>query len=358
MEKKLDAVCVGAAIVDIPLQPVNRDMFEIESFPLQQISMTIGGDAINEATIMSRLGHRIGLMSMVGRDAVGNFIIEHCEKNGIDYSGIKVREGIDTSINVGLVTADGERTFVTNRNGSLWKMTIDDVDLSRLKEARLLSLASIFNNPLLDCQALVKIFQEAKAQDMIICADMIKARLGEKIVILGAGCIGLMTLQGCKSLGATDIVVVDVMPKRLEMAKELGASAVINGMEEDTISRCKELVGELGADIVFETAGSQITAKQAPQIVARGGRIMIVGTIPGEVPIDFLKINREVTIQTVFRYANNYPMTIDAIASGKFDVKSMVTHVYDYQDVQKAFEESVHCKKDIIKGVIKIEDAE
>lgn len=181
MEKKLDAICVGAAIVDIPLQPVNRDMFEIESFPLQQISMTIGGDAINEATIMSRLGHKIGLMSMVGRDAVGNFIIEHCEKNGIDYSGIRVREGIDTSINVGLVTADGERTFVTNRNGSLWKMTIDDVDLSRLKEARLLSLASIFNNPLLDCPALVKIFQEAKAQDMIICADMIKARLGETL---------------------------------------------------------------------------------------------------------------------------------------------------------------------------------
>lgn len=181
MEKKLDAICVGAAIVDIPLQPVNRDMFEIESFPLQQISMTIGGDAINEATIMSRLGHKIGLMSMVGRDAVGNFIIEHCEKNGIDYSGIKVREGIDTSINVGLVTADGERTFVTNRNGSLWKMTIDDVDLSRLGEARLLSLASIFNNPLLGCQALVQIFQEAKKQDMIICADMIKARLGETL---------------------------------------------------------------------------------------------------------------------------------------------------------------------------------
>lgn len=181
MEKKLDAVCVGAAIVDIPLQPVSRDMFEIESFPLQQISMTIGGDAINEATIMSRLGHKIGLMSMVGRDAVGNFIMEHCEKNGIDYSGIKVREGIDTSINVGLVTADGERTFVTNRNGSLWKMTIDDVDLSRLGEARLLSLASIFNNPLLDCEALVQIFREAKKQDMIICADMIKARLGETL---------------------------------------------------------------------------------------------------------------------------------------------------------------------------------
>ena len=116
VEKKLDVICVGAAIVDIPLRPVSRDMFEIESFPLQQISMTIGGDAINEATIITRLGHKAALMSMVGKDAVGNFIIEHCEKNGIDYKGVKRREGIDTSINVGLVTADGERTFVTNRN--------------------------------------------------------------------------------------------------------------------------------------------------------------------------------------------------------------------------------------------------
>lgn len=81
---------------------------------------------------------------------------------------------------------------------------------------------------------------------------------------------------------------------------------------------------------------------------------MIVGTIPGETPINFLKINREVTIQTVFRYANDYPTTIQAISKGGFDVKSMVTHIYDYEEVQRAFEESVNCKKDIIKGVIKI----
>lgn len=61
-------------------------------------------------------------------------------------------------------------------------MTIDDVDLSKLSEARLLSLASIFNNPLLDCKgSLVRIFQEAKKQGMMICADMIKARLGETL---------------------------------------------------------------------------------------------------------------------------------------------------------------------------------
>ncbi|AEB07593.1 Alcohol dehydrogenase zinc-binding domain protein [Coriobacterium glomerans PW2] len=179
------------------------------------------------------------------------------------------------------------------------------------------------------------------------------ARLGKKIVILGSGCIGLMVLQGCKSLGATEIVVVDVMPKRLEMAKKLGATWTVNATKEDTVARCREILSG-GADIVFETAGAKVTALQATDIVDRGGNIMIVGTIPEPVPIDFLKINREVTIQTVFRYVNNYPMTIEAISQGRFDVASMVSNVYDFEDVQHAFEESVSNKANIIKGVIKV----
>jgi sugar/nucleoside kinase (ribokinase family) len=175
----LDVVCVGAAIVDIPLQPVNKNIFDSESYPLNQIAMTIGGDAINEATVMSRLGHKIGLMSLIGDDAVGHFILEHCRSNGIDTLGMKIRKDIDTSINVGLVTPDGERTFVTNRNGSLWKMNIDDINLDFITRGKILSFASIFNNPLLNNDAMVKIFKKAKAAGMIICADMIKPRLGE-----------------------------------------------------------------------------------------------------------------------------------------------------------------------------------
>lgn len=178
----------------------------------------------------------------------------------------------------------------------------------------------------------------------------------KKIVILGAGCIGLMTLQACRSMGATEIIVADVIQKRLDMAKQLGAAYVVNGKEEDTVTRTRELFGDWGADIVFETAGSPVTARQTTQLVSRGGRIMIVGTVPGDTPINFLSINREVKIQTVFRYANNYPMTIEAISSGRFDVTSMVTDIYDYRQVQRAFEESLSRKAEIIKGVIKMED--
>ena len=139
------------------------------------------------------------------------------------------------------------------------------------------------------------------------------AQPGKSIVILGGGTIGLMVLQACISLGATDITVVDVIEKRLELAKKLGAAS-------------------------------------------RGGKIMMVGTQSKPVPIDFLKINREVTIQTSFRYCNNFPQTIEAISSGRFNVKDMVTNIYDYEDVQKAFEEAIDPvkKTEMVKGVIKV----
>ena len=185
-----------------------------------------------------------------------------------------------------------------------------------------------------------------------------EARLGKSIVILGAGTIGLMVLQACLSLGATDITVVDVMQKRLDLALKLGAKRVINGKEQNTVEvlRSEELYGDHGEELVFECAGAVFTAQQAVEIVSRGGKIMMVGTQSNPVPINFLKINREVTIQTSFRYCNNYPQTIEAIATGKFNVKDMVTHVYDYKDVQKAFEEAIDPVKkcDMIKGVVKV----
>ncbi|PWF50052.1 sugar kinase [[Kluyvera] intestini] len=178
---KIDVICVGAAIVDIPLQPVSKNIFDVDSYPLERIAMTTGGDAINEAMIISRLGHKTALNSRIGNDAAGHFIRERCRQENIDIHSLRMDEGVDTSINVGLVTSDGERTFVTNRNGSLWKLALEHVDFSRFAEAKLLSLASIFNSPLLNGKALKEIFIRAKAHQLLICADMIKPRLGETL---------------------------------------------------------------------------------------------------------------------------------------------------------------------------------
>ena len=171
-----------------------------------------------------------------------------------------------------------------------------------------------------------------------------------------------MILQACRSLGATDITVVDILEKRLDLALKLGAKRVINGKENDAVTmlRSKEMYGDNGVELVFEAAGTAFTTKQAVQVVARGGKIMIVGTQSKPVEIDFLKINREVTIQTAFRYCNNYPQTIEAISSGRFKVKEMVTHIYDYAEVQKAFSDAIDPikKAEIVKGVIKVKNKE
>ena len=184
------------------------------------------------------------------------------------------------------------------------------------------------------------------------------AMLGKSIVILGGGTIGLMVLQACKSLGADDITVVDIIDKRLDMALKLGAKRVINGKDQDAIEvlRSPQMYGNYGVELIFEAAGTVFTAQQVVQLVARGGKIIMVGTQSKPVPIDFLKINREVTIQTAFRYCNNFPQTIEAIATGKFNVKDMVTNIYDYKDVQLAFEEAIDPvkKADMVKGVIKV----
>ena len=153
VSKDLDVMIIGAAIVDLPLRPVSKEVFDVVSYPVDGIAMTIGGDALNESTIITRLGHKVALMSCI----------------------------CDTSINVGLVAADGERTFITNRQGSLWKFKYEDLDMSALKGAKILSFASIFNNPLFDNKALVSVFSKAKEEGMIICADMVSPRLNEKL---------------------------------------------------------------------------------------------------------------------------------------------------------------------------------
>ena len=182
------------------------------------------------------------------------------------------------------------------------------------------------------------------------------AQPGKSIVILGGGTIGLMVLQACISLGATDITVVDVIEKRLELAKKLGAARVINGKEEDTVARIMELTGGRGFDLGIETAGSQITASQLIKGANKGATIVFVGySASGEMTLPIgMALDKELTFKTVFRYRNIYPMAIDAVASGKINIKDIVTDYFELDDIQNALDSCVKNKADIVKGVIKV----
>ncbi len=178
------------------------------------------------------------------------------------------------------------------------------------------------------------------------------AKFGDKVVILGAGCIGLMTVMACKAAGVKDIIVVDLMEKRLEMALSIGASCVLNPKNCDINIEIAREFPE-GSNIVFESAGHPMTTKQTGTIVKPGGTIVLVGNTHGDVPFDFFEImNKEITVKCVFRYKNLYPKVIAAIAKGIVNPKTVVSKLYTYNEVDAAFQDSIHDKQNIVKGVI------
>ena len=182
-------------------------------------------------------------------------------------------------------------------------------------------------------------------------------KLGDSVVILGSGCIGLVTLLACKAFGATDITVVDVIPKRLEYAKKLGATTIINAAEKDVLAEIDKLTDGKGVDVVIETAGSSKTVAQTPYIVKRGGCIVLVGMSPQDIiEYNFAKIlAKEAEIKSVFRYRNIYPQAIKAISKGIIDVSGIVTHEFSFDDVAKAFDFVINNKQDVVEAVIKMD---
>lgn len=187
-------------------------------------------------------------------------------------------------------------------------------------------------------------------------ANQGNVQVGDTVVILGGGCIGLVTLLSCKAHGAGQIILADIVDARLEKAKELGATHVINSKEVDIKEEIARLTEGRGVDIVFETAGSPVTIAQTPFLVCKGGTIVLVGiSAQEEINYNFAQImDKEATIKSVFRYRNIYPKAIAAVASGAIDVNNIVTHEFDLEHIQEAFEEAVNNKTDLVKAVIKM----
>lgn len=182
------------------------------------------------------------------------------------------------------------------------------------------------------------------------------AHLGQKAVVMGAGCIGLVTMMALKARGVSEVYVVDIMEKRLEKAMELGADGIINGAKEDVMERASQLTDGKGMDLVVETAGTEITTRQAIQIAKKGSNVVLVGySKTGEMNLPMsLVLDKELTFKTVFRYRHIYPMAIDAVASGKVNLKGIVTDIFQLEEAQKAMDYSVNNKADIVKAVIQI----
>ncbi len=181
-------------------------------------------------------------------------------------------------------------------------------------------------------------------------------KLGDTVIIYGSGCIGLVSLLASKAMGASKIILVDVLENRLKTALKLGATHVINPMEADVLKTVAEITQGKGAHVVIDTAAAEVTVKQTVDVLKTGGTIVLVGmTVKDEVAFNFMKLmGKEGTLKTIFRYRNLYPVAINAIASGVINVKDIVSHEFDFEDTKEAFDFVVNNAQDVVKAVIKI----
>ena len=182
------------------------------------------------------------------------------------------------------------------------------------------------------------------------------ARAGQTAVVMGAGCIGLVTMMALKAMGVSKVYVIDIMEKRLQKALELGADGIINGAQADVVEEVRKLTDGKGCDLAVETAGTQVTTVQAIHMTKKGATIVLVGySKSGEMTLPMsLALDKELTFKTVFRYRHIYPMAIEAVAAGKVDLKGIVTDIFELDEAQKAMDYSVNNKADIVKAVIRI----
>jgi L-iditol 2-dehydrogenase len=183
-----------------------------------------------------------------------------------------------------------------------------------------------------------------------------QVKLGDTVVIFGAGCIGLSTLLASKARGASTIIVVDMMENRLEKAKELGATHIVNPKEVNGVEKILALTAHKGADVVIDTAGAEVTVKQTVDVLKAGGTIVLVGMTPkDEIEFNFMKLmGKEGQVKTIFRYRNLYPVAINAIASGAIPIKDLVSHEFDFEDTKDAFDYTIQNPDKVIKAVIRM----
>ena len=180
-KEELEIVIIGASILDVLAYPADEEVFRTGSSPAEDIRLSVGGDALNEATVLARLGMKVLLETVIGSGKAGKFILDHCRDCGILLPADCVREDFSTGINVVLVSHDGSRHFLTNPHGSLRRLTLQDIHMPFPQSTKIVCFASIFVFPEIGPKELEVIFRTAGEQGKIVCADMTKRKKNETV---------------------------------------------------------------------------------------------------------------------------------------------------------------------------------
>lgn len=185
-----------------------------------------------------------------------------------------------------------------------------------------------------------------------------RIEVGDKVAVLGTGTIGIILAQWARLMGASEVYLIDVREDKLRVAQEYGFTEVINASKEDTVKSILEKTGQRGVDVSIEAAGNPITFKQSIQIATKGGKVVFLGNMRGEVTLSEALVSsilrKELTIHGTWnsRFApleksspmgftelpkNDWAATLHFIKVGKLRVKPLITHRFKLKEAKEAF---------------------
>lgn len=178
-------------------------------------------------------------------------------------------------------------------------------------------------------------------------------KLGDSVVILGAGPIGLMLLQCCKAAGARSVAITDMAKSRLQIAGRLGADITIDIAAKDPVSIIESQYGKDGVDLVFEAVGAKVTIDNAIRIARKGAEIVIVGQA-GEIPVNAgLILRNELLVSGTLMYGHqDFPRAITLISQGRVKTSDLITHRFSLEQVMEAYQLIEKRKENVVKVLI------
>ena len=185
--------------------------------------------------------------------------------------------------------------------------------------------------------------------------------VGDNVVVLGAGTIGLLTASSAVAAGAREVITTDLFDNRLELAEELGVDLTYNSRyaEDELDEVIKSQFGAAKSDLIYDCVGIEPTLNQGLSIARKGSQIMLVG-VPGEdLTVNAALIqDGEIDLKGSLMYVRrDFLEAIDLVESGQIDVNKLISHRFAFKDIDEAFELAVDESKndETMKILVKME---
>lgn len=205
-------------------------------------------------------------------------------------------------------------------------------------------------------------------EQVLMCPDIMstgmggaeagKICIGDSVAIFAQGPIGLCATAGARLMGASNIIAIDSITERLDMAKHMGADHVVDFSKTDPVSEVMRLTGGRGVDVAIEALGQQSTFESALRVLRPGGRLSSLGVYSSDlkIPLDaFAAGLGDHSIVTTLCPGGKERMRrlMDVVASGRFDSKALVTHHFSLDDIETAYDLFAHQRDGVLKVAIK-----